>query len=186
MKRLLILLTVLCLSLLSCPALCSGEESYLCTDSDALEMDDFSIVLPKGTRYELTEKVYEDVFLTVYPDSATGGVRENFQVSWYGHPLTGDVQSVAREWVRMDAEALQYMKEMGLRVLYFRSHDAREAVMAGERCIIIDHTSKVGLSEISQRTVYFLDRGYDITLTAYGKDRLERMYDMLDQSLIWS
>ena len=94
MKRLLILLTVLCLSLLSCPALCSGEESYLCTDSDALEMDDFSIVLPKGTRYELTEKVYEDVFLTVYPDSATGGVRENFQVSWYGHPLTGDVQSV--------------------------------------------------------------------------------------------
>jgi hypothetical protein len=155
------------------------------TTTEPLESEDYTLTLPEKTRYKLTGKVSGLDFLTFFPYSSEGQVRENVKMAWYGYPLEVSTKDVDRYWQANRSTILKLLQDSGIRAKSFQSEKAYDATLCGQPCIIINHKMFGGMLYTYQRTIYFTNQGYHLTITAFSEENIQKITDLIDTALTW-
>ncbi|MCR5566060.1 MAG: hypothetical protein K6F61_04350 [Clostridiales bacterium] len=185
MKKIIALLTALCLVLCCVSAL--GEA--LRAGGDPVEFDGFTLNLEEGVIYQQAQKLPSQVYVTVYPYYTSGDQATNINCTWIATS-----EKLLPETVKADLEASRSSIEKGFAdagysLDSYEFTDPAEKEIGGVSCVVNDNKMLIsagGMSvNIYQRVFYFGEKGFIFTVSAAGSEDLENACAWLESVLLW-
>lgn len=140
MKKILALLTALCLVFLTAAALAETVVS----DGSTLVFDGFNLRIDKGAAYQKGTKATEQVYVTVFPYVANGDTSTNYNCVWAGTTGIITVAEVRSEVPNLKKQMEDGFKSYGYTLNSLDYSDPVDGTLAGASCVILD--SKISLS----------------------------------------
>lgn len=185
MKKILALLTLLCLVFLSAAAL---SETVI-SDGSTLVLDGFNLRIDKGAAYQKGSKAIEQVYVTVFPYVANGDTSTNFNCVWAGSTGIITVPQVRSEVPNLKQQMKDGFESYGYTLNSLDYSDPVDGTLAGASCVILD--SKISLSvngmtlDLHQRQFYVGGKGFIFTISANDPITLSAVTALLNLSLAW-
>ena len=185
MKKILALLTALCLICVSAAAFAEA----VAADGSPVKLDGFTLNLEAGAYYQLGTKAVEQVYVTVYPYVAGGDTNTNFNAVWGGGAVTVTIDAVRAEIPGLKEQMKAGFEPYGITLNSLDYSDPVEGTLSGESCIILD--SKMSLSgngttmDMIQRQFYVGGKGFIFTATSSDEAGLETLSALMDAVIAW-
>ncbi len=186
MKKLLALTVALCLF---CISFAFAEN--VASDGSPLQLDDFTLTLNAGMVYQLSEKITNQVYLTVFPYAASGDGFTNFNFVPTGErgPVTADMVNNSAEQTKQ--QIIDGLTAQGVTLNSLEYGEAVDYVLGNTPCVYCDIVMDIALQsyplKTCQRTLYFGEEGYVVTISVPANaEAIDPLMEQIGRILSWN